>query len=441
MNLLPSIMNNRELVALVYIGLAVTIVMAIRSVRPAFLEVLKLLMLSKIGITLAIYLATTIVAIWLMSLIGFWTVNLLGSTLLWFILVGLAWFGNITDAGKDADFFKRRLLAALGIVTFLEVFVNIAALPLWAEFIVQGFLSFVVLVNAVALTDSKYKAAAKLTSGILIAGGLALLIYTIVQLIPNWNTLDLRDVLNQFLLPIWLTLAAIPSLYIIGLFMGYESLLLHMSFWNDRRRPRFRAIAGVAFELRGALVDINQFRGFPAKRASRTHSFRNARRAVQDFKRDREADQAARAQARQRLIDNAGVKGTDSAGRQLDRREFAATKEALRWLATCHMGWYQRDDRPDTYRRDLLDVRGDFSQQGLPEPHGIVMKVRKDGQAWYAYSATPSGYIFGIGASEKPPSLWFWDGSRPPSAYPSKKSGWTSSLEVDRQEWRGEARR
>lgn len=317
---------------------------------------------------------------------------------------------------------------------------NIAALPLWAEFIVQGFLSFVVLVNAVALTDSKYKAAAKLTSGILIAGGLALLIYTIVQLIQNWNTLDLRDVLNQFLLPIWLTLAAIPSLYVIGLFMGYESLLLHMSFWNDRRRPRFRAIAGVAFELRGALVDINQFRGFPAKRASRTHSFRNARRAVQDFKRDREADQAARAQARQRLIDNAGVKGTDSAGRQLDRREFAATKEALRWLATCHMGWYQRDDRPDTYRRDLLDVLGEFSQQGLPEPHGIVMKVRKDGQAWYAYSATPSGYIFGIGASEKPPSLWFWDGSRPPSAYPSKKSGWTSSLEVDRQEWRGEAR-
>ena len=43
MNDLPSIMNNRELVALVYIGLAVTIVMAMRSVRPAFLEVLKLL--------------------------------------------------------------------------------------------------------------------------------------------------------------------------------------------------------------------------------------------------------------------------------------------------------------------------------------------------------------------------------------------------------------
>jgi hypothetical protein len=433
-------MNNRELVALVYIGLFVTIVLAMRSVRPALLEVLKLLILSKIGITLVIYVATTVVAIWLMSLIGFWTVSLLGSTLLWFILVGFAWFINIADAGKDPDFFKRRLIAAIGIAAFLEVFVNLATLPLWVEFIVQGFLLFVLLLDTVASMDPKHQAVAKLTSGILVVGGLVLLIYTIVRLIQNWNTLDLRDVLNQFLLPIWLTVAAIPALYAIGLFMGYESLLMHMSFWNDRRRPRFRAIAGVAFELRGALVDINQFRGLPAKKASRTHSFRNARRAVRDFKRGRAADRAARAQARQRLIDNAGVKGTDSAGLQFDRREFTETKDALRWLATCHMGWYQRDDRPNTYRRDLLEVLGEFSQQGLPEPHGIVMKVRKDGQAWYAYRTTPSGYTFGIGASEEPPSQWFWDGSRPPSGYPSKKLGWTSSMEPDRPEWREEAR-
>ena len=78
-------------------------------------------------------------------------------------------------------------------------------------------------------------------------------------------------------------------------------------------------------------------------------------------------------------------------------------------------------------------------QQGLPEPHGIVMKVCKDGQAWYAYRATPAGHIFGIAASEKPPQ-WFLDGSRPPSGYPSKKSGWTSSMELERPEWREEAR-
>lgn len=84
MNDLQSIMNNREFVALVYIGLFVTIVLAIKSVRPALLTALRLRFLSKIGITLAIYVASTITALWLMSLTRFWTLNLLGSTLLWF---------------------------------------------------------------------------------------------------------------------------------------------------------------------------------------------------------------------------------------------------------------------------------------------------------------------------------------------------------------------
>jgi hypothetical protein len=130
------------------------------------------------------------------------------------------------------------------------------------------------------------------------------------------------------------------------------------------------------------------------------------------------------------------MEGTEGAGLQLDRREFAATKDALRWLATCQMGWYQNEDRPDTYRDDLLTVIGDFLLQGLPEPHAIVMKVRKDGQAWYAYRTTPSGYVFGIGASGKPPSKWFWDGPTPPPGYPSKKSGWTSAMDPhERPEW------
>jgi hypothetical protein len=432
-------MNNRELVALVYLGLFFILVIALKNVRPSLVEVLKLLVTSKIGVMLGLYLATILTAIWSMSRLGLWTHSLLGNTILWIILIGLAWFININDAGKDSDFFKRRLLEALGISAFLEFFINLEAMPLVLEFISQAFLLFVVLLNAVAIREVKYQAVARLTSGILILGGLALLAYTIVELVRDWDTLNFQDILNQVLLPILLTIAVIPCLYLIGLTAGYESLFMRLSFLNDRRRPALPVLAGVISGLRGSLVDINEFGGRHTVPAARSTSFRAARSAVRAFKADRRADLAARAMARQRLIDNAGLIGTDSAGLQLDRREFAATKEALRWLATCHMGWYQRDDRPSTYRDDLLTILGDFSQQGLSEPHGIVMKVRKDGQAWYAWRETPSGYVFGIGASGAPPSQWYSDGPQPPRGYSSKKSGWTSSMEPDSPEWREEA--
>ena len=433
-------MNNRELVTLIYLALFVLSAVFVRGARSALLQMLKLLVTSKVGVMLAIFLAYTAAAVWTMSRLGLWDTSLVGSTVLWMLLIGFAWFLNLSEADKDPQFIRRHVLEAVAVAAFIEVYVNLAVLPIPLEFVLQGFLIFVAMLNVVAKQEERYRPVARLTSGILIAAGIGVFVYTTVQLVMDWSQLDFYNILDQFLLPIWLTLAAVPGIYLIALYAGYESLFLHMRFWNDDRRPSWRALAGTMVELHGSLTDIGGFRGMAAKPAAQASSFATARQAVRTFKRERAADQAARAAARQRLIDNEGVEGVDAEGLQLDRREFTATKSALRWLATCHMGWYQRDGRPDRYRADLLDVLGDFEQQGLPDPHGIVMKVRKDGQAWYAYRTTPSGYVFAIGASEGPPSQWFYDGGQPPSGYPSTRGGWTSFMEADRPEWREESR-
>ena len=433
-------MNNRELVTLIYLGLFVLLAVSIRGARSALLQMLKLLVTSKVGVTLAIFLAYTAAVVWMMSRLKLWDASLVGSTVLWMLLVGFAWFLNLSEADKDPRFIRRHVLEAVAVGAFLEVYVNLAVLSIPLEFVFQGFLIFVVMLNVVAKQEERYKPVARLTSGILIFAGIGVFVYATVQLAIDWSELDFRNIVNQFLLPIWLTLAAVPCIYLIALYAGYESLFMHMRFWNDDRRPNWRALAGTMVELRGSLTDIGGFRGMAAKPAAQTSSFTTARQAAQTSKRERAADKAARAAARQRLIDNAGIEGVDAEGLQLDRREFAATKSALRWLATCHMGWYERDDRPKTYRADLLDVLGDFTREGLPDPHGIVMKVRKDGQAWYAYRTTPSGHIFAIGASEGPPSQWYYDGAKPPSGYPSTRGPWTSFLEADRPEWREESR-
>lgn len=439
MSFIGQFMNNREVVALIYVALLLVLALAIKDARSSLLQVLKILFLSRLGLTFAFYMAVIAAAIWLMSMFGFWTQNLLGSTLLWVLVAGFVWFIHVTDAGKDPDFFKRRVLEALGVGAFFEFFVNLETLPLLGEFVLQGFIILVALLNAAASTEARLRPVARLTSGLLISIGLALLLYTIVRLIQNLESVNIRDVLNQLLLPVWLTLAAIPALYLIALFAGYGSLFQHLRFWNDKRRPKLRAHVGTVLALRGSLVDINEFRGPKTQGAAEASSIRTALNAVGEFRRDRDADRTARAAAHQRLIDNAGVTGVDNAGLQLDRREFTETKRALRWIASCHMGWYQRDDRPDRYRMDLMDMLGDLTGEGLPDDHGVVMRVRRDGQAWYAYRTTASGYVLAIGASGPPPSQWFWDGPKPPNGYPSKKSGWTSFTEPDRPEWREEA--
>ena len=231
----------------------------------------------------------------------------------------------------------------------------------------------------------------------------------------------------------------LPILYLFAVYMGYELLYVRLSFLNEGRKPAVRARLGIALGLRGALVDVDQLRGVPARDAARSQTVSTARSAVDRFKQERAADLAARTAARQTLIDNAGREGVDENGLVLDRREFAETKDALAWLATCHMGWYRNEDRPEDYRTDLLDVLSGSHQLEFPTPEPITMKVRKDHQAWYAYRRTPSGHVFGIGASGPPPSQWFYDGPTPPSGFPSKASkGWTDFMSPDRPEWRPE---
>jgi len=82
-----------------------------------------------------------------------------------------------------------------------------------------------------------------------------------------------------------------------------------------------------------------------------------------------------------------------------DQREIKETREALRWIKTCHLGHYNNRGK---YRTDLMSgvLLDDFTCQGLPDEHGITMRVRKDEQAWYAWRRTLSGHVLGIGMNK-----------------------------------------
>lgn len=432
-------MNNRELATFILLGAGVVALVWSRAGRETLPSLVKQLFASKITPFLVSYVAIVAGGVWLADRLSLWTTDLLGSTVLWFLLVGFVWFVNISDAGKDPDFFKRRFLGTLGVTAVFEFFVNAYVMPLPLELVAQVFLLIVVATNAFSIGDEKYKPVATATAGILVFATLGLLIYSVTNLAAGWDSLDKHGLVNGLLMPIWLTAVAVPVLYLFAFYMGYESLFNHLSFLNNDRKPSVRAQLGIISALRGALVDVQQFRGGPARDAARARTARDARDAVRRFKDERAIDLAARAAARQALVDNAGRTGVDEHGLLLDRREFAETKDALRWLATCHMGWYRNEDRPDEYRVDLLNMLSDSHQFDFDSDEPIVAKVREDLQAWYAHRRTPSGHVFGIGASGPPPSQWFYDAPIPPNGFPSAGlAAWTDFMSPDRPEWRPE---
>ena len=94
------------------------------------------------------------------------------------------------------------------------------------------------------------------------------------------------------------------------------------------------------------------------------------------------------------------------------------------------MGWYRRCG--DRYRADLLNViGGNFPQGGLPKDPEVGLYVAEDGQSWYAWRRTVTGWCFAIGAVGAPPNQWEYDGPEPPEGFPGEDQAWGDSPFTD----------
>lgn len=425
-------MNNREIATVILAAAFFMFVIVYPKTRACLPPILRQLSHPKIAGPLIAYALSLAGFVWMAARVELWVPDLLADTIFWFFLSGIVWLFNITEAAKETHFIRRRVLRTLTLAAFFEFFINLKPLALGWEIVLQLVLSFLLMMQVVAGSKPEFRPAKQLVDGLLllIVGGL--LIYTVTTLISDWHAGDEALLIRKLLLPIWLTLASIPFIYLMALWAGYETLLLRAFFLNDKHRPGWRPLLGLFTALRSNFVDIDQFAGHRLRAAVQSGSFREARAAVAQFRAERQADLDRRAAARTRLIQNAGIAGTDEDDRRLDRREFAETKAALEWLATCHMGWYRRESR---YQADLLMRLGDFERQGLPAEHGIRMRVSKNGQSWYAYRQTITGWFFGIGANGEPPNQWVYDGQKEPRGFPGQGREWLNNLTDSSKEW------
>lgn len=433
-------LDNRELASLILLGGLLAFALTRPGVRSSMRRVLKMFFHPKILLPVLLYLGIETGLVWLAALIGLWDFHLLSATILWVAFSGVGLLFSVNEAGEDPQFFRKRTRQIVAGAAFYEFFLNIKSFSLPIELILVLVVSVVAMMQVLAISRAEFTNLRKPLNIFLSLIGLGLLAATLVDLIANWKAVDFEVLGQTLLLPVWLTLATLPYIYFLALFAGYELAFMRMERLNNRRKPSVRSRLAVVIELKGRVTDVHAFGGLRGRSTAQSNSFGEARKEVKGFISDRARKRADEQAQEDRLERYAGVDGVDESGKRLDQREFEETKKALRWLATCQMGWYRRDSK---YRRDSLDVLGDFTSHGLPDPHCIVLRVRKDGKAWFAYRATVSGWVFAIGASAPPPDQRLYDGSQPPTGYPGKGLSWGQSAlttpPIGRAPWRSKA--
>ena len=218
-------------------------------------------------------------------------------------------------------------------------------------------------------------------------------------------------------MPFWLTPVALAFMALLAAYLAYEatfSVMRTQSAVGLSWRHRLAVLARCGPRLR-AIRAVRPAASWLANDSGFRSTWRWTGRVLRED-RDRRADEAAQAQ---RLTDNAGVVGTDSAGTQLDQREHAETMQALSSLYTCHLGHYPRQG--NRYFAGVGAVIDGLSERyDLPRPNNIEMHISEDGQSWYAARQTITGHWFAIGAAGPPTDQWFYDGPTAPDCFPNE---------------------
>ena len=420
-------LNDRELATLVWLSAGVLWASSKPSIRESLVRVVNAFLKSQILVSLLAMLAWVGLELWVGVRVGLWNTALAKGTILWTLgSAGVLLFNctQIDSDGNDEHFFRRTILGTVGVAAFVEFFLNLYVMSLPTEVVFQIVVAVPSLIVAVAGQKPEYKSAKAFCERVLAVIGLALLALAARQVYLDWHQLDARELLLDLALPVWLTVGLVPFLYLFSTYVAYDVIFRRISRENAAKASRWRS--------RLALLSVLHFRPgtvrklaphwYVTRKLGEAQTFSAARGVVSKFVDALSRTEQAKLDEEERLRSYSGAQGLDDRCRRLDRREFAETTDALRWLATCQMGWHRNGGQ---YRPDMLKVLGtDFTRHGLAGESGITLHVAEDGQSWYAWRRTVTGWCFAIGAAGPPPDQWTYDGPEPPKGFPGRDSSW-----------------
>lgn len=421
-----DVLDTRQWASVLWLAVLVVAGVAMPTVRRSSADVAKVFFGSwKLVVVFLSFFGWLALACYLGSVVGIWNPRLVPDTVAWLLASGLGLLLSAREIAKKRQFFRRAVLSTIGLSAFMQFALNLHTFHLAVELVLLPAVTLLVLVTALA--DPGQRPAQRVAGTLLAIIGVWVVAATVRGLVDSRHELDLRQIGLEFAFSVWFPLVALPFVYVVALVMAYEMVLARPFLPRDRTPPPFTARLGLLVGLNGDLRAVDELPRHAAEHRAlvRSSTYSEARASVRRYRAARSERNRAEEEAQARLVRYAGARGTDSDGRVLDQREIKETREALRWLQTCHLGHYSNRGK---FRKDLLTdvLLDDFTRQGLPADHGVTMRVREDGQAWYAWRRTPSGQVLGIGQSNGRDDEWLYDAETPPTGFPGTDPSWGS---------------
>ncbi len=229
---IASILNNREIAVGVWLLIFSLWAFSIHSVRRSLPRLMTLLLDKKIIISVLAVLLYAFLMVFAFERIGFWDISALKDTVFWLFGVAFVILVNISEAASKENFFRDAVIDYFKLVLVIEFVVNLYSFSLLIELILVPIVSFLVVMNIFADSKPEYKRVKIVFDYILGLIGIAIIVFTIREIKADFQDFASFRNLRDLLLPIVLTVAFMPFVYLLALIMQYETIFIRIIFVN-----------------------------------------------------------------------------------------------------------------------------------------------------------------------------------------------------------------
>lgn len=239
---MTDVFNSRE----ISIGTWLIVFLILSSTRKDFRQIFLKLMASftngAILIPILLMATYNVAVVRAMEILGLWRISQLKDTILWFIFTGLVTAFHLFTDQKDPQSIKKVIKDNVKLIIVLEFIVNTYTFPLYIELILFPILVILGGMAALAERDSKYSSVATVTKWMLSLFGTGAILYVVISIIYDYKHFASIDTLHDILLPPILTILSLPVIYMIMLYMAYESLFFRLRIFL-RESPKLQKYA------------------------------------------------------------------------------------------------------------------------------------------------------------------------------------------------------
>ena len=230
-------MNDREIAALIWLGIGLAVALRNSDLRASMWEIVKAAAHPKLLGPVLAFAGWIVVLVVVARTVGLWETDVLNDTVAWFVTVGLGLLFSLKKVTENG-FWRKTVRRAVALIVFLEAFMNLSVLSLPAEMVLLPVITVLTLLAAFSEGKAEYGPARSLANRVLAVIGACGFVYVVVRVATDF---DAGHTVRALALPVWLTIGSLPFVYVFGLVAEYEQAFLRINLHTDDPVKRRRA--------------------------------------------------------------------------------------------------------------------------------------------------------------------------------------------------------